>query len=114
LTIQRACLISSGIGRAHLVEDVVDLLTVDPHLVRERDGLRVVHEVVELVDEYEDVHSLSLLRGFSGAPGLPFGNFSASRRATVSGTSSSTFPPNAAISFTPLDETKLTCGLAIT
>ena len=52
--------------------------------------------------------------GFSGAPGRPFGNFSASRRATVSGTSSSTFPPNAAISFTPLDETKLTCGLAIT
>ena len=42
--------------RAHLVEDVVDLLAVDPHLVGERDGLRVVHEVVELVDENEDVH----------------------------------------------------------
>jgi hypothetical protein len=42
--------------RAHLVEDVVDLLAVDPHLIREGDGLRVVHEVVELVDENEDVH----------------------------------------------------------
>ena len=42
--------------RAHLVEDVVDLLAVDAHLVGERDGLRVVHEVVELVDEYEYVH----------------------------------------------------------
>ena len=104
--------------RAHLVEDVVDLLAVDPHLVGEGNGLRVVHEVVELVDQNEYVHLRSLLRchslGFSGAPGLPFGNFSASRRATASGTSSSTFPPNAAISFTPLDETKLTCALAIT
>src|SRR6266571_3866398 len=43
-------------GRAHLVEDVVDLLAVDADLVGERDGLRVVHEVVELVDENEDVH----------------------------------------------------------
>jgi hypothetical protein len=44
--------------RAHLVEDVVDLLAVDPHLVCERHGLRVVHEVVQLVDEYEYVHGL--------------------------------------------------------
>jgi hypothetical protein len=35
----------------HLVEDVVDLLAVDAHLVGERHGLRVVHEVVELVDQ---------------------------------------------------------------
>ena len=105
-----------GDRRAHLVEDVVDLLAVDPHLVGERDGLRVVHEVVELVDENEDVHGLlSLLLGAVGGAGpavreqLPE---AASRRP--SGTSSSTFPPNAAISFTPLEETKLTCGLAIT
>ena len=45
-----------GDRRAHLVEDVVDLLAVDPHLVGHRDGLRVVHEVVELVDENEYVH----------------------------------------------------------
>src|SRR3979411_2603133 len=43
-------------GRPHLVEDVVDLLAVDADLVGERDGLRVVHEVVELVDQNEDVH----------------------------------------------------------
>ena len=42
--------------RAHLVEDVVDLLAVDPDLIREGDGLRVVHEVVELVDQDENVH----------------------------------------------------------
>ena len=36
------------------------------------------------------------------------------RRATAAGTNSSTVPPNEAISFTPLDETKLTCGLDIT
>src|SRR5262249_3165750 len=48
---------------AHLVEDLVDLLAVDPHLVGERDGLRVVHEVVELVDEYEDVHACSVAPG---------------------------------------------------
>jgi hypothetical protein len=52
--------------------------------------------------------------GFSGVPGLPFGKSSLNRRATGSGTRSDTSPPNAAISFTPLDETKLTCGLAIT
>ena len=52
--------------------------------------------------------------GFSGVPGRPSGNSSANLRATASGTSSSTFPPKEAISFTPLEETKLTCGLAIT
>src|SRR5204862_4280873 len=51
--------------RAHLVEDVVDLLAVDANLVGQGHSLRVVHEVVELVDEYEDVHeaeSLLMLR----------------------------------------------------
>ena len=47
--------------RAHLVEDVVDLLAVDAHLVGERHRLRVVHEVVELVDQNEDVHRLGSL-----------------------------------------------------
>src|SRR5579859_2328200 len=47
-----------GDRRAHLVEDVVDLLLVDPHLVGHHDRLRVVHEVVELVDQYEDVHQI--------------------------------------------------------
>src|SRR4051794_60691 len=50
-----------GDRRAHLVEDVVDLLAVDPHLVGEGDGLRVVHEVVELVDENEYVHECAIL-----------------------------------------------------
>src|SRR4029077_20474520 len=53
-------------GGAHLVEDVVDLLAVDADLVREGDGLRVVHEVVELVDQYEDVHSRE--SSFGGCP----------------------------------------------
>ena len=52
--------------------------------------------------------------GFSGVPGRPFGKSSLNLRATASGTSSSTFPPKDAISFTPLEETKLYCGLAIT
>src|SRR5207302_9023090 len=48
-----------GDRRPHLVEDVVDLLAVDPDLVGQRHGLRVVHEVVELVDENEYVHESS-------------------------------------------------------
>lgn len=40
-------------------------------------------------------------------------NSSWNRRATGAGTSASTFPPNEAISFTPLDETKLYCEFAI-
>src|SRR5205823_7812533 len=217
-----------GNRRPHLVEDVVDLLAVDPDLVGQRDGLRVVDEVVQLVDQDKYIHRFSesteafglrlerpeaaldglrlwlrlglrllrrlpglvraenpaaaarakrleqLLRvalrqdhlvtvaklrlqpvgglarrpagaqllqhlvcvalaephvvpgsehrfqplahswGFSGVPGRPSGNISVNLRATASGTSSSTFPPKAAISFTPLEETKLTCGLAIT
>src|SRR4051812_1085713 len=55
-----------GNRRAHLVEDVVDLLAVDAYLVGERNGLRVVHEVVELVDENENVHWLLFLRIFGG------------------------------------------------
>src|SRR5207237_10543540 len=42
--------------RAALVEEVVILLAVDPHLVGERDGFGVVNEVVELVDQYQYVH----------------------------------------------------------
>src|SRR6266550_2803094 len=215
-----------GDRRPHLVEDVVDLLAVDADLVGQRDGLRVVHEVVQLVDQDEYIHGFSestegvgsvvspeppapplrlglglglsrrlwarrarsrdpaaaarlqlleellalalrdhdlvglgqlprdplrglaaraasaqLLEhlvgvalaephvvagsqqlfdslahswGFSGVPGLPSGHSSLNLCATLSGTSSSTFPPKLAISFTPLDETKLTCGLAIT
>src|SRR4051812_10596336 len=47
-----------GDRRAHLVEDVVDLLAVEAHLVRPRKhrALRVVDQIVELVDENEDVH----------------------------------------------------------
>src|SRR3954452_10329670 len=41
---------------AHLVEDVVDLLLVHAHLVRQGDGLGVVDEIVQLVDEDQDVH----------------------------------------------------------
>ena len=80
---------SSRLSR--LVEDVVDLLAVDPHLVGERHRLRVVHEIVELVDQYEDVHGWDGTRdtgsrgvddprwrrlyscGLSGAPGRPSG-----------------------------------------
>src|SRR5205814_6470944 len=53
--------------RPHLVEDVVDLLAVDPDLVGQRHGLRVVNEVVELVDEYEYVHWLLFLRILRGS-----------------------------------------------
>src|SRR5207302_7319563 len=57
--------------------------------------------------------ALELLRvvhspGFSGVPGRPSGNISANRFATPAGTRPSTFPPNEAIYFTPLEETKLT------
>src|SRR3954451_12508200 len=42
--------------RAHLVEDVVDLLFVHAHGVRQGDPLGVVDQIVQLVDQYEDVH----------------------------------------------------------
>src|SRR5581483_5307662 len=54
---------------AHLVEDLVDLVPVDANLVRERDGLGVVHQVVELVDENEYVHPASLLTWADGSAG---------------------------------------------
>src|SRR5439155_3437870 len=61
-----------GDRRPHLVEDVVDLLAVDPDLVGQRHGLRVVHEVVELVDENEYVHWLPSVRTIrSDSPEFP-------------------------------------------
>src|SRR4051812_14723317 len=90
---------------AHLVEDVVDLLLVDAHGIRQRHRLGVVDEVVQLVDQYEDVH---------GAPKIRYrSNASFKRRATSSGTSLETSPPNVAISFTPLEDRKLYWGDAI-
>src|SRR5215203_3697 len=107
-----------GDRRPHLVEDLVDLLAVDADLVGQGHGLRVVNEVVELVDENEDVHRAESVLGYSdgltGAPGRPSPYNSRSLAATASGTSASTTPPYAAISLTPLDETKLTSGLAMT
>src|SRR3984957_2109021 len=48
-----------GDRRAHLVEDVVDLLLVDPYLVGHGHRLGVVHQVVELVDQHQHVHQRS-------------------------------------------------------
>src|SRR5439155_139843 len=42
--------------------------------------------------------------GEGGAPGFPFGNISAKRRATAGGPSSSAVAPQDATSFAPLDE----------
>src|SRR4051794_29135885 len=53
---------------AHLVEDVVDLLLVHAHGIRQRNRFRVVDEVVQLVDEYQAVH---LAPRFAPAPALP-------------------------------------------
>src|SRR3954469_5379510 len=95
--------------RAHLVEDVVDLLPVQAHLVRARHhrALGVVDEVVELVDEYEDVH-VDLGPGFRQRARASFNGPS-----TCLGTSSETSPPKMASSLTPLDERKLYWGLAM-
>ena len=53
---------------AHLVEEVVDLLAVHAHLVRQRDRPGVVNNVIELVDEDQNVHwqvvSLRVCGGF--------------------------------------------------
>ena len=76
-------------------------------------GIAVVVDVQRAAVAERDV-ALAHSVGFSGVPGRPFGKSSLKRCATGSGTSAETSPPNAAISFTPLDETKLTCGLAIT
>src|SRR4029078_6827497 len=83
-----------GDRRAHLVEDVVVLVPVDANLVGQRDLLVVVHEIVEFVDEYEDVHvrdgtrgsgrgetrawgtmgsTTFIRRGCGGAPGVSLG-----------------------------------------
>src|SRR3954447_21759812 len=56
--------------RAHLIEDVVDLLFVDTHGVREGHLLGVVNCVVEFVDEDEDVHGHL---NFVSAEALPSG-----------------------------------------
>src|SRR5436190_1485395 len=61
-----------GNRRPHLVEDVVDLLAVDPNLVGQRDGLRVVDEVVELVDQDKYIHRFSeSTEGFGLRPSSP-------------------------------------------
>src|SRR5581483_8270069 len=73
-----------GDRRPHLVEDVVDLLAVDADLVGQGDGLRVVHEVVELVDQNQDVHPLKSSFG-SGKTGP-----AASRRSRRGGRRRST------------------------
>src|SRR3954452_13042061 len=48
-----------GDRRAHLVEDVVDLLLVHADRPCHGDRLGVVDRIVQLVDEYEDVHGRS-------------------------------------------------------
>ena len=52
--------------------------------------------------------------GLSGGPGRPFGYSSRKRFATIGVTRPSTFPPNDAISLTPLDETNANSGLDMT
>src|SRR4051794_26533858 len=52
--------------RAHLVENVVDLLLVHAHGVRQGDSLCVVDEVVQFVDQYEDVHCAPEVRWRAG------------------------------------------------
>src|SRR5437588_5371274 len=91
--------------RPHLVEDVVDLFLVHAHLVRERNRLGVMDQIVTLVYEYQDVHGAPLFRQRLSR------SFNA--LATSSGTMSSILPPNVASSFTPLDLTKLYLGDAI-
>src|SRR3954452_22296496 len=91
-----------GDRRAHLIEDVVDLLLVDAHLIRQRHGLGVVNRVVELVDQYEDIHGRTSVRQRLRA--------SSNRTATGWGPNSLRSPPNMASSFTPLELKKLYCG----
>src|SRR5215211_6673483 len=88
-------------ARAQLLQDVLRLPLRQPHLLSGR-------------EQRLELSALGHSCGFSGVPGRPFGKSCLNLRATTSGTSSSTFPPKLAISFTPLEETKLTCGLAIT
>src|SRR3954449_1781916 len=90
---------------AHLIEDVVDLLLVHAHGPGHGDRLGVVDKIVQLVDEYEDVHGRSWFRQRAMA--------SCNRAATSSGTRLDTSPPKVAISFTPLEDKKLYWGEAI-
>src|SRR5438874_2664588 len=73
-----------GDRRPHLVEDVVDLLAVDANLVGERNGLRVVHEVVQLVDQNQYVHRFAEFTEETGW---------VSRAARTNGASSAPVPP---------------------
>src|SRR5207247_491686 len=69
---------------------------------------RVVDDVLRLLlGELDDLRLRRLTH-------RPLADRSSTRRATGSGTNSVTFPPKAATSFTPLEETKETAGLAIT
>src|SRR5262249_10515869 len=94
-----------GDRRAHLIQDVVDLLLVDGHGVGQRHLVGVVDEFGKLADQDEDAHCAPKFRSRPSA--------SFNRRATSSGTSPETSPPNVAISLTPLLDRKLYCGEAI-
>jgi hypothetical protein len=48
-----------GDRRSRPVENVVELRLVHAHLVSQRDGLGAVDEIVQLVDQFEDVHGRS-------------------------------------------------------
>src|SRR5680860_1338196 len=100
---------------AHLVEDVVDLLLVDAHLVGERHRLGVVDGVVQLVDQYKNVHLVTSAGHHHDSASQFLERFSASckRPATASGTSPDRSPPNMASSLTPLEERKLYWGADI-
>src|SRR5262249_16713264 len=109
-----------GDRRPHLVEQVVDLLAIDANLVREWHRARVVHHIVELVYENENVHRqvVSLrVKGIFGEEAVISSAFcklsptqrraekaylsprrSAIAAATGTGTRSLTSPPKVAIS----------------
>ena len=70
-----------GDRRPHLIEQVVDLLAVDPDLIGQRHGARVVHEVVELVYEDQYVHYGSLKLRDSGQCVATVACFAASLQA---------------------------------
>ena len=91
---------------AHLVEQVVDLLAINAHVFRQRNLLRVVDQVIEFVDQYEDVHGKAFLVGqwLAWAPS----DSSAKRTETCGGTISLTLPPKRAISLMPEELMKLT------
>src|SRR6266536_2933716 len=94
-------------SRARIASNLQLLDELQRILSRQRDAAAVA-AFEEAFESLRLVHS----PGFSGVPGRPSGNISANRLATAAGTSPSTFPPNEAISFTPLEETKLTSALA--